>query len=202
MAIPAINFLWLETELDLDAFIPRDETFSEISPVVIVGSWEWAHWDSPWINCVLPVIYAPAQTSKLFTNDPGLRRGWFAASDTLETVQKCFPAAPVVGKSCSALGSTKQKFLLNLPFFGSAWMCEHPSISTTRSKLWAGLGYTSQSLFLLSRRHQTLEKQQVRWDLGVPAAWQGDHRERNIIWGSGIKGQMEFRNWRRLEREI
>lgn len=38
MAIPAINFLWLETELDLDAFIPREETFCEISPVVIVWS--------------------------------------------------------------------------------------------------------------------------------------------------------------------
>lgn len=31
-------FLWLKTELDLDAFIPREETFSEISPVVIVWS--------------------------------------------------------------------------------------------------------------------------------------------------------------------
>lgn len=50
MATPAMNFLWLETELDLDACIPREETFSEISPVVIVWSWEWAHWDSPWIN--------------------------------------------------------------------------------------------------------------------------------------------------------
>lgn len=64
MATPAINFLWLETELDLDAFIPREETFSAISPVVIVWSWEWAHWDSPWITGVLPVIYAPAQASK------------------------------------------------------------------------------------------------------------------------------------------
>lgn len=38
MATPAMNFLWLETELDLDACIPREETFSEISPVVIVWS--------------------------------------------------------------------------------------------------------------------------------------------------------------------
>lgn len=64
MAIPAINFLWLETELDLGAFIAREETFSKISPVVIVWSWERTHWNSPWINCVLPKIYAPAQASK------------------------------------------------------------------------------------------------------------------------------------------
>lgn len=64
MAIPAINFLWLETELDLGAFIAREETFSKISPVVIVWSWERTHWNSPWINCVLPMIYAPAQASK------------------------------------------------------------------------------------------------------------------------------------------
>lgn len=139
----------------------------------------------------------------ILTNYPGLRRGWFATSDTLETVQqKCFPAAPVVGNSCSAVGSTKTEVPSKFPLF---WECMNTPASlqhgVTSEQSWV---YTSQPLFLLSRRHKILENQQGEMWPGCPSCLTklGDHREKSITWDAGIKGQMEFSNWRRLEREI
>lgn len=166
VAIPAINFLWLETELDLDAFIPREETFSQISPVVIVWSWEWTLWNSPWINCVLPMIYTPAQASKHPYKLSRAKKGMICCQWPFGNCsEKVFSSSSCCSEnSRSAAGSTKQKFLSNFPFFGSAQMHEHPSISWIRSNLWAELGLHLTAPLPPQEKTQNLEEP-TRWDV-------------------------------------
>lgn len=112
---------------------------------------------------------------------------------------KCFPAAPVVAKSCSALGSTKQKFLPNLPFFGSVSIPASLQQGVSSEQGWV---CTSQSLLLLSRRHQTLEKQQGEMRAGCPCCFTRRSQGEKHDLGYRDKRPDGIQKLEEIEREI